>query len=71
MKVLKRGKKPSNLSSRISCQYCRALLLVTLADAKTSGADRDGAYHVFRCPECSSGIWVADSVFRHHNEEDK
>lgn len=63
MKVIRKG-PPQSLPVEIDCLNCESLLEVSKEDAHRKDSDRDGAALVFRCPVCSSDVWISLSVWK-------
>lgn len=60
MKIIKKGKPPSEQVYRGTCYYCGCVVECTQAEVKSGGEDpRDGySYNYVKCPTCGKDLGV-------------
>jgi DNA-directed RNA polymerase subunit RPC12/RpoP len=64
MRVLRRGTGKKIEQANLTCTECDARLLVDKSDCRYSGGDmREPGFYSVACPECGSGLIVAEDGF--------
>lgn len=64
MKVIRKGRSPTERQAQWLCKRCKAVIQSKLNEGRYVNDQRDGDAVVTECPECGCSNWVAATLFR-------